>query len=444
MPLFLSYPNAVPITINYQTVDGTAKAGKDYQAVPAKNLTIPAATPFTISNMSVTGIVTSGSPVMAAVTSLSETGNVVTVTNAVPTSANTNFLPGEYVSISGVTTSGYNGTFIINSVLSATQFTYTDPVNKLPTDIKGGLATSFNEVTVHRDDRGQRLLSDRRSGHDSRRRRRRRQHSGGYNGTYQITVVNATTFTFLMTQTTPALPAAHRRHRDGLPARRDTAHLHGQFESHDHSDHGQSDLRRPDQQRLGRQCNPRPADRRRHDRERHRAGFGGRCDRSRDGGRHVCELPGLHQRSDGTARQRDANDSVDGPSPAGTGTGLQPSRAPITRRPPRPSLSRRAVRWCKPWPCPFCIIRPPTIIPTAFTLTATTVTGRVPGRQAGRIDRQTVGHRRYRGYRRHDERSALYDRQFYGVRAQIMPSRPRSMCRSVRQLSNDRLDARSP
>ncbi len=132
MPVFLSYPNSAPITINYQTVAGgpnatSAKAGTDYVAIPATNLTIPAAASATIASIKVTGTATTGN---AAVPE-----NTVTVVTTAP-----------------------NG------------FVNNDPVM-----IQGGVDGSGNAVTA-------------------------------YNGTYQITVVNPTTFTYTMTKTTPTLP----------------------------------------------------------------------------------------------------------------------------------------------------------------------------------------------------------------------------------------------
>ncbi len=130
MPVFLSFPNTAPITINYQTVNGganpIAKGGTDYVAVPATNFTIPAAVSATIASMKVTGTVT--------------TGNA-----AVPEST---------VTVVTTTPNGF--------------------INNDPVMIQGGVDGSGNAVTA-------------------------------YNGTYQVTVVNPTTFTFTMTKTTPAL-----------------------------------------------------------------------------------------------------------------------------------------------------------------------------------------------------------------------------------------------
>ena len=53
--------------------------------------------------------------------------NVVTIT----CNANHRFENGQSVMISGVTPAGYNGTFIIAGVPSATQFTYTNATGSL-------------------------------------------------------------------------------------------------------------------------------------------------------------------------------------------------------------------------------------------------------------------------------------------------------------------------
>ncbi len=77
-------------------------------------------------------------PVIAGISSASETGNVVTIT----TSASATFSAGEYADIAGIATNGYNGRFAIANVLSGTQFTYTESTTNLPADSSGGTATS--------------------------------------------------------------------------------------------------------------------------------------------------------------------------------------------------------------------------------------------------------------------------------------------------------------
>ncbi|MDB5309789.1 MAG: Phage neck protein, partial [Gemmataceae bacterium] len=77
-------------------------------------------------------VVLTNAPVVGLLT-LSEAGNTVTATTDSPPA----FAPGQTVTIAGVTTGGYNGTFVIGSV-SPTGFTYTDPVGSLPGDALGG------------------------------------------------------------------------------------------------------------------------------------------------------------------------------------------------------------------------------------------------------------------------------------------------------------------
>ncbi len=68
-------------------------------------------------------------PQFTNISGLTETGMVVTVTTTAPT----NFLPGEQIVISGVGTSGYNGTFEISTVDPVDQmFTYINSVSNGP------------------------------------------------------------------------------------------------------------------------------------------------------------------------------------------------------------------------------------------------------------------------------------------------------------------------
>ena len=65
--------------------------------------------------------------VTSSITSVSETGNSVQVT----TTAADGFYVGELVAISGVATTGFNGTYAVVSVIDSTDFTYTDPTADL-------------------------------------------------------------------------------------------------------------------------------------------------------------------------------------------------------------------------------------------------------------------------------------------------------------------------
>ena len=81
------------------------------------------------------------------ITSATETGNTVTVT----TSAAHTYAPGEEIAISGVSQAGYNGKFVIGSVLSSTQFTYTATAAGLSNGT-GGIVyntTAYTETTAN-------------------------------------------------------------------------------------------------------------------------------------------------------------------------------------------------------------------------------------------------------------------------------------------------------
>ncbi len=68
-------------------------------------------------------------PQFSTISGLTENGMIVTVT----TSKLTNFLPGEQIVISGVGTSGYNGTFEISTVDPVDQmFTYVNSISNGP------------------------------------------------------------------------------------------------------------------------------------------------------------------------------------------------------------------------------------------------------------------------------------------------------------------------
>src|SRR5207248_2466033 len=56
--------------------------------------------------------------------------------------ANHNFVAGQTVVIAGITPAGYNGTFTIATVPTATTFTYTDPTSGLAASTVAGTALS--------------------------------------------------------------------------------------------------------------------------------------------------------------------------------------------------------------------------------------------------------------------------------------------------------------
>ena len=71
-----------------------------------------------------------------------EAGNTVTIT----TTAAHNFQVGQYVTITGVGVAGYNGTYYINAVPSATSFQYYDPTSGLTTPSGGGSAAVVSSI----------------------------------------------------------------------------------------------------------------------------------------------------------------------------------------------------------------------------------------------------------------------------------------------------------
>ena len=76
-------------------------------------------------------------------TGATESGTTVTITMAAGTTLPGTFKAGSSVTIAGVTVAGYNGTFTVASVPSATTFTYTNPTS--------GLANSGNGTVTSAD-----------------------------------------------------------------------------------------------------------------------------------------------------------------------------------------------------------------------------------------------------------------------------------------------------
>jgi hypothetical protein len=109
----------------------------------------PTSTTFTYTAAS--GLSANVNANTSTISSASESGNTVTI----QTQANHNFVTGQQVNISGVGTSGYNGTFLITGTPSANQFTYTAPTTGLATDTNGGTAngsladTLLIDTTTH-------------------------------------------------------------------------------------------------------------------------------------------------------------------------------------------------------------------------------------------------------------------------------------------------------
>ena len=103
--------NFAPGTMNVTAANGVL--ANDTTVIGA-NTTVPTAVQLSDAGATTLPIST------VAITSATETGNTVTVTTAAHT-----YVPGEEVTISGVSQAGYNGKFLIGSILSNTQFTYT-------------------------------------------------------------------------------------------------------------------------------------------------------------------------------------------------------------------------------------------------------------------------------------------------------------------------------
>ena len=78
----------------------------------------------------------------ATITATSEAVNTVTITTA----AAHNFLPGQLVTVSGVTNPSYNGTFVIVAVPSATTFTYANIFGGLANSAGGAVSTTANLI----------------------------------------------------------------------------------------------------------------------------------------------------------------------------------------------------------------------------------------------------------------------------------------------------------
>jgi hypothetical protein len=70
---------------------------------------------------------TSGAGAETNISAAAHSGSLVTIT----TKANHGYAPGQEVTIAGVTPAGYNGTFKVVGILSATQFTYSNTVSGL-------------------------------------------------------------------------------------------------------------------------------------------------------------------------------------------------------------------------------------------------------------------------------------------------------------------------
>ena len=99
---------------------------------------IVSSTKFTYTNPT-SGLAASGGGTVAcsAINGASESGTTATITT---TTANT-LVVGDTVNIFGVSVAGYNGTFTVASIVSPTQFTYTNPTSGLANSGGGGVTS---------------------------------------------------------------------------------------------------------------------------------------------------------------------------------------------------------------------------------------------------------------------------------------------------------------
>ena len=119
---------AITLVSPASTAGNTATTAANIQAA-LNSLTVGSV------NIGANAIVSSGASLAASVTGANELGNSVTIT----TSSALGIQVGQTVTISGVGTAGYNGSFVIASVPSSTTFTYFDATASLGSS-SGGFA----------------------------------------------------------------------------------------------------------------------------------------------------------------------------------------------------------------------------------------------------------------------------------------------------------------
>ena len=102
-------------------------------------------TKFTYTNTA-SGLAASGNGTVAcsAINGASESGTTATITT---TTANT-LVVGDTVNVFGVSVAGYNGTFTVTSIVSPTQFTYTNPTSGLANAGGGGVTSPSVAATA--------------------------------------------------------------------------------------------------------------------------------------------------------------------------------------------------------------------------------------------------------------------------------------------------------
>jgi len=143
--------------------------------------------------------------IAAGTAGATESANTVTIT----TTAAHGFVAGQTVTIAGVSVAGYNGTFTITSVPSATTFTYTDPASSLANS-GNGTVTNLSRTIATATEAGTTVTITTTTPHGlfvGETVNISGASVAGYNGTFTVTAVgpgpNPTTFTY--TDTTPAL-----------------------------------------------------------------------------------------------------------------------------------------------------------------------------------------------------------------------------------------------
>ena len=155
-------------------------------------------TKFTYTNPT-SGLAASGSGTVAcsAINGASESGTTATITT---TTANT-LAVGDTVNIFGVSVAGYNGTFTVASIVSPTQFTYTNPTSGLANSGGGGVTSPSVAPTATGATESGNTVTITTTGDNILAEGYKVVISGvleaGYNGTFQVdSVISPTQFTY--------------------------------------------------------------------------------------------------------------------------------------------------------------------------------------------------------------------------------------------------------
>ncbi len=122
-----------------------------------------------------------------SVSAITRVGNLVTLTTVGQHNYTQGYNRHQYVTVKGATQTAYNGTFLVKGILSGTRITY-----EIPTTDPMPVTPATGTITI-----------------DEERR--------SINGSYQVTVINGTTFTFTSlnaaSDTISGTPIVHVRHR---------------------------------------------------------------------------------------------------------------------------------------------------------------------------------------------------------------------------------------